>query len=54
MRREKHAKMKEKIRKECYRQVRAILHTEMNAKTKLDAMNTLAIPVITYSFNVIN
>ena len=27
-----HAKMKEKIRKEYYRRVRAILHTELNAK----------------------
>ena len=37
-----HAKMKEKIRKEYYRQVRAILHTELNAKNKLEAINTLA------------
>ena len=49
-----HSKMKEKIRKECYREVRAILHTESNAKNKLEAINTLAIPVVTYSFNVIN
>ena len=27
-----HAKMKDKIRKECYRQVRAVLQTELNAK----------------------
>ena len=27
-----HAKLKEKIRKECYRQVRAIFHTELNTK----------------------
>ena len=39
--------MKEKIRKVYYRQVRAILHTELNAKNKLEAINTLAIPVIT-------
>ena len=49
-----HAKMKEKIKKECYRRVRAILHTELNAKNKLEAINTLAIPVVTCSFNVIN
>ena len=47
-------KMKEKIRKECYRRVRAILYTELNAKNKLEAINTLAIPVVTYSFNVIS
>ena len=46
--------MEEKIWKECYRQVRAILHTKRNAKNKLEAFNTLAIPVVTYSFNVIN
>ena len=49
-----HAKMKEKIRKGCYRRVRAILHTELNAKNKLEAINILAIPAVTYSFNVFN
>ena len=49
-----HAKMNEKIRKECYRRVRAILHTELNEKNKLEVINTIAIPVVTYSFNVIN
>ena len=49
-----HAKMKEKIRKECYRRVRAVLYTKLNVKNKLAAINTLAIPVATYSFNVIN
>ena len=44
--------MKRKIRKECYRRVRAILHTELNAKNKLEAINTLAIPVVTYNFSV--
>ena len=38
--------MKEKIRRECYRRVRAILHTELNAKTKLEAINILAVPVV--------
>ena len=46
--------MKEKISKECYRQVRAVFHTELNAKNKLEAINTLAIPAVSYSFNVIN
>ena len=49
-----HAKMREKIRKECYRRVKAILHAELNAKNKLEAINTLAIPVVTYIVNVIN
>ena len=46
--------MKEKIRKECYIRVRAVLQSELNAKNKLEAINTLAIPVVSYSFNVVN
>ena len=49
-----HVKMNEKIRKECYRQVRVILHTELKLKSKLEANNILAMPVFTYSFNIIN
>ena len=50
----KHSQMKEKIRKECYRRVRAILKTELNSANRIEAINTLAIPVVTYSFNIIN
>ena len=46
--------MKEMIRRECFRRVSAVLQTELNAKNKLEAINTLAIPVVTYSFNIIN
>ena len=49
-----HGEMKDKIRKECYRRLRVVLETEQNAKNKLEASNTLAIPVVTYSFNVVN
>ena len=49
-----HSKMKEKIRKECYRRVRLVLKTELNAANRIDAINSLAIPVVTYSFNIIN
>ena len=49
-----HSKMKEKTRKECIRRVRSILKTELNSRNKLTAINTLAIPVVTYSFNVID
>ena len=45
-----HGKMKEKIRKECY----SVLQSELNAKNKLKAINTLAIPEVTYSFNKVN
>ena len=49
-----HAKMKEKIKKECLRRVRSILKTELNSKNRITAINTLALPVVTYSFNIIN
>ena len=48
-----HGKMKEKIRKEYYRRVRGVLQSELNAKNKLEAINTLAILAVTYRFNVV-
>ena len=45
---------KVKARKECLRWVRAIKKTELNVKNKLKAINTSAILVTIYSFNVIN
>ena len=49
-----HATIKEKIRKEYYRRVRLITRSELNAINKIQAINTLAILVVTYSFNIIN
>ena len=49
-----HVEMKEKIRQECYRRVRGVIQLELNAKNKLEVINTLAIPVVTYSFYVVN
>ena len=49
-----HAKMKDKIRKEYYRRVRLILKSELNAVNRIAAINSLAIPVITYSMNIFN
>ena len=46
--------MKEKIRNEYYRRVRLILKSELNAVNRIAAINSLAIPVITYSMNIIN
>ena len=48
-----HVTMKEKIRKECYRRVRAILKTELNSANRIQAINAFAIPVVTYSFCMI-
>ena len=48
-----HSKMKEKIRKE-YRRVRLILRTELNGRNKMEAINSLAVPVVQYSFGIID
>ena len=49
-----HVTMKEKIRKECYRRIGAIFKAELNSRNWVQAINTLAIRVVTYSFNIIN
>ena len=49
-----HATMKQKLKKELIRRTRLILKTELNSKNRITAINTLAIPVITYSFNIID
>ncbi len=49
-----HTQMKEKVRKEYYRRIRLILKTELNAKNKIIGINTLAVPVISYSYNILN
>ena len=49
--------MREKIQKECFRGVRSILRSELNACNRIDAINSLpnlALPVVTYSFTIIN
>ena len=46
--------MKEKVRKEYYRRVKLALRSELNAGNKITAVNTLAVPVLTYSFHIIN
>ena len=50
-----HATVKQKLlKKELVRRTRLILKTEVNSKNSITAINTLAIPVITYSFNIID
>lgn len=49
-----HSKMKEKIRKEYLRRVRLILRTELNGKNKIEAFNSIAVPVVQYSFGIID
>ena len=45
--------MKEKIHKEYYRRIKLVLGSELNAVNRTNAINTLAVPVVTYSFNII-
>ncbi|XP_066926768.1 uncharacterized protein [Clytia hemisphaerica] len=49
-----HATMKEKVRREYYRRIRLVLKTELNSKNRIQAINTLAIPVVQYSFSILN
>ena len=49
-----HHKMKVKIRKEYKRRIKLVLKSELNARNKIAAINTLAVPVIFYSCGVID
>jgi hypothetical protein len=46
--------MKESLKKEYTRRLRMILKSELNAKNKITAVGVLAIPVLKYSFGIIN
>ena len=49
-----HTTMKQKLKKELVRRTQLILKTELNSKNRITTINTLTIPVITYSFNIID
>ena len=49
-----HHKMKVKITKEYKRRFKLVLKSELNVKNKIAAINTLAVPVILYSYVVID
>ena len=49
-----HHKMKVKIRKEYKRRIKLVFKSEMNARNKIAAINTLAVSVILYSYGVID
>ena len=49
-----HHKMKVKIKKEYKRRIKLVLKSELNARNKIAAINTLAVPVILYSYGVID
>ena len=49
-----HHEMKGKIWKEYKRRVKLVLKSELNSRNKIAAINTLAVPVIVYSYGIIN
>ena len=49
-----HHKMKVNIRKVYRRRIKLMLNSELNARNKIAAINTLAVPVILYSYGVID
>ena len=49
-----HHKMKVNIRKEYKRRIKLVLKSELNARNRIAAINTLAVPVILYSYGVID
>lgn len=50
----KHKEMREKLRKEYIRRTKMVLKTELTTANKIKAINQLAIPVVSYSFGVID
>lgn len=46
--------MKETIWKEYYGRIQLVLKSELNAINRIHVINTLAIPIISYSFNIID
>ena len=49
-----HSSMREKIWKEYFRRVWPIMRSELNARNRMDAIISLALPVVTYSFTMIS
>ena len=48
------SQMKDKLVKEYYLQIRQILKIEVNLKNTITAINMLAVPVLVYSFVIVN
>ena len=49
-----HQQMKERLKQEYRRRLGMILKTELNARNKITAIGALAVPVLRYSFGIIN
>ena len=46
--------MKVKIKKEYKQWIKLVLNSELNARNRIAAINTLAVPVVLYSYGIIN
>jgi hypothetical protein len=49
-----HQQMKENLKQEYRRRLRMILKSELKARNKITAIGALAVPVLRYSFGIIN
>ena len=49
-----HKNEKEKLKKEYLMRLRLVLGTELSAKNKIQATGSLAVPVLRYSFGIVN
>ena len=49
-----HKNEKEKLKKEYMRRLRLVFRTELSAKNKIQAIGSLAVPVLRYSFGIVN
>ena len=49
-----HQKMKERLKQEHKRRLRMILKSELHARNKITTIGALAVPVLRYSFGIIN
>jgi len=49
-----HTNEKEKLKKEYLKRLRLVLGTELSAKKKIQGIGSLAVPVLRYSFGIIN
>jgi len=47
-------KQRERLKQEYNRKLRMILKSELNARNKITAIGALAVPVLRYSFGIIN
>ena len=49
-----HHQMKVKIKKEYKQQIKLLLNPKLNARNRIAAINTLAVPVVLYSYGIID